>query len=383
MTASLLQLGLICVSSMNNNPYLKLSSQKRTIVVGDIHGCFEEFMLLLKEISFSDKDILISVGDFMDRGPGSWETAEFFKETSNAYAVCGNHERRIARVIRGFSQPAWTQKQTLSKVNPSKHLLWAQFFESMPAVIETPHVIVTHARLDPEKSIDNQELYFTAGVGGAKTVIELDECGVPVWYHEFKKKNEILKPVCIGHLSYQRIELVPKLLYALDTGAVSGGFLTAVILPGFKLIQIPSKNYMEKTFNEWKGFQKAAKDIASKTLEEIAELMGKSEFNDSDLETVDNFNCFLEKLEIHKKLFAIKEKLFEIYGEVPPPGKEKGTFFCKIKEENKNLNLFLLRHLINSQEIDLIDIFKICSSMTLQKLQIEISKIHQHIFRKR
>ncbi|MCD8082997.1 MAG: metallophosphoesterase [Clostridiales bacterium] len=41
----------------------------RTIIVGDIHGCFQELQALLKAVDFDQKtDCLISIGDLMDGG---------------------------------------------------------------------------------------------------------------------------------------------------------------------------------------------------------------------------------------------------------------------------------------------------------------------------
>jgi len=59
---------------------------ERTIVVGDIHGCYLEFERLLREVSFSVNDFLITVGDMVDRGPGTWDVVKFFHATPNAYS---------------------------------------------------------------------------------------------------------------------------------------------------------------------------------------------------------------------------------------------------------------------------------------------------------
>lgn len=43
----------------------------RTIVVTDIHGCFDEFMLLLDKVQYGDHDRLLVAGDMVDRGPSA------------------------------------------------------------------------------------------------------------------------------------------------------------------------------------------------------------------------------------------------------------------------------------------------------------------------
>jgi Icc-related predicted phosphoesterase len=41
----------------------------RTIVVGDIHGCYDELMKLLKKAKFKQSDRVVSVGDLVSKGP--------------------------------------------------------------------------------------------------------------------------------------------------------------------------------------------------------------------------------------------------------------------------------------------------------------------------
>jgi hypothetical protein len=177
----------------------------RTIVVGDIHGCIDELQALLELAGFCETDILVSVGDFLDRGPGSWEVARILRDTPNAFSVLGNHERRVAGTVRGTSRPAWSQAQSLSRLDPARHEEWAQYLESLPAVIETPHAIITHARLDPERPLEAQDPHFTAAVGGSRVRIEKDAEGVPLWFGRMSP----LKPICIGHVRCTRVELVP------------------------------------------------------------------------------------------------------------------------------------------------------------------------------
>jgi hypothetical protein len=89
-----------------------------TIVVRDIHGCYVELQELCHLVNFGAQDALVTVADFLDRGPDSWKVADFFRDLPNAFSVLGNHERRVAGTIRGTSKPAWSQEQTLSLPDP-------------------------------------------------------------------------------------------------------------------------------------------------------------------------------------------------------------------------------------------------------------------------
>ena len=41
----------------------------RTIVVGDIHGCYDELEDMLAEVTFGPNDRLVSVCDLITKGP--------------------------------------------------------------------------------------------------------------------------------------------------------------------------------------------------------------------------------------------------------------------------------------------------------------------------
>ena len=43
----------------------------RTIVVGDIHGCYDELMELIEKVNLGDDDRVVSVGDLITKGPKS------------------------------------------------------------------------------------------------------------------------------------------------------------------------------------------------------------------------------------------------------------------------------------------------------------------------
>jgi serine/threonine protein phosphatase 1 len=43
----------------------------RTLAIGDIHGCLRAFDLLLELVQPEPKDLLVTLGDYVDRGPDS------------------------------------------------------------------------------------------------------------------------------------------------------------------------------------------------------------------------------------------------------------------------------------------------------------------------
>ncbi len=318
----------------------------RTIVVGDIHGCYKELIKLLDEIGFTKNDLLIAVGDLVDRGPDSWKVVDFFKDTPNAFSVLGNHERRLAGTIRGTSRPAWSQLHTRSKIAKDKEETYALFLENLPAIIETNHCIVTHARLDPTKEIDKQDSKFTCAVGGYQVKINTDDDGIPLWFHEWKNKHVTDKAICIGHIGYERVELVPGELYALDTGTVKGGMLTAVILPENKVVQVKAeKNYYEESYNDW--ISMTLDNIGSYKIHNYLKLKEKDPLNEFEQRIVLHFEEELNKLNVEQKLNDIKDKLITTFGEVPEAGVEKGNYFKNIANCLPGNNSRLINMILN------------------------------------
>jgi serine/threonine protein phosphatase 1 len=43
----------------------------RTLAIGDIHGCFTALTALIKAADVQHRDRLITLGDYIDRGPDS------------------------------------------------------------------------------------------------------------------------------------------------------------------------------------------------------------------------------------------------------------------------------------------------------------------------
>lgn len=70
-----------------------VKKDKRVIAISDIHGNLNAFKRLLEKICFSEKDVLILVGDLIEKGEMSLETLRYIIELSKireVYVVSGN-----------------------------------------------------------------------------------------------------------------------------------------------------------------------------------------------------------------------------------------------------------------------------------------------------
>jgi len=79
-------------SGSTTTPSQPPSYRGRLLIVGDIHGCFDELMTLLDEVKFQQGiDQVLCVGDLVSKGPKSEEVVTFLR-TQGFFSVVGNHE---------------------------------------------------------------------------------------------------------------------------------------------------------------------------------------------------------------------------------------------------------------------------------------------------
>lgn len=61
-------------------------------IISDIHGCYDEYMELLKKINFTDHDELYILGDIVDRGPHPMKVLQDMMMRPNVFPIIGNHD---------------------------------------------------------------------------------------------------------------------------------------------------------------------------------------------------------------------------------------------------------------------------------------------------
>ena len=86
-----------CDMSENNINY------KRVLVIGDIHGHYTRFKSLYAKLNVTDDDLVIFLGDYIDRGSENllmirWIMRE--SQNDNIIALRGNHEQMMIDCIR-------------------------------------------------------------------------------------------------------------------------------------------------------------------------------------------------------------------------------------------------------------------------------------------
>jgi serine/threonine protein phosphatase 1 len=215
----------------------------QTLIVGDIHGCWDEFRALLDLAALGTDDQIVSVGDLVDRGPQSPRVLRFFRDTPNARAVMGNHERKHVRGARGETELARSQIIAAIQFGDTYADALA-YMESLPTYLQLDDVDVVHGFYEPGVALERQRATVIVGTtSGENYLLETYE---RPWYTLYHRA----KPLVVGHRNYlglARPLLYPPespRVYALDTSCVYGGALTGLLLPDFRILSVPSRaNY--------------------------------------------------------------------------------------------------------------------------------------------
>lgn len=203
----------------------------RTVIAGDIHGCYDELIELLEVAHVRDDDLLLSVGDVVDRGPRPLEVIELFRTRPRSLVLMGNHERKHVREVFSYAQQI-TRLQLGARY--TECVAWMR---TLPYYHETPEVRVVHAAMVPGVPLADQDEDVLAGTtsGEQKLAAQL---GGGYWHERYRDAT----PIVFGHHVVGRDPLVtPNRVYGIDTGACHGGRLTALSVPDFTLYAVDAR----------------------------------------------------------------------------------------------------------------------------------------------
>lgn len=214
----------------------------RTFVFGDIHGCYDEMMGLLNDLNATENDVIVSLGDIVDRGPKSVEVYHFFKNTPNAIVLMGNHERKHQRGILSYAQEI--VKLQMGDEYPE----FIQWVNSLGYYYETPEAIIVHAAFENNVPIQHQKEDVLCGSTSGARYLEKIYPENTYWTDHYSGT----KPIVYGHHVVGESPKIVNNTYGIDTGACHGGFLTVLELPGFIFHQYKvSQDYWASEQRRW------------------------------------------------------------------------------------------------------------------------------------
>lgn len=229
---------------------------KRTIVIGDIHGCAEEFGQLLKEVEYNQTvDRLLLLGDLIDRGPDPAGTVALAWAVG-AESVMGNHEEKALRwrkhELKRKADPTH-YKNPMSNVAESRLKQWAEipdehweWINKWPAFAHiNEHWTAVHGGCIPDLAIEDQKPNELMRLRYVRIIPQ------PSGYNKYKMASlsdagEAPEPkpgeqvahwtelwtgprdIVYGHYTRDDVHITKNTL-GLDSGCVHGGALAAAI----------------------------------------------------------------------------------------------------------------------------------------------------------
>lgn len=205
---------------------MRRAAMPRTIAIGDIHGCATALATLLRAIQLEPDDTLVTLGDYVDRGPDSAGVLEqmiAIGRRCRHIALVGNHEEMmVASRTDATELKFWLRyggQQTLDSYGPEAS------FEQVPAehwrfigncrtCWETDRFFFTHASYEPHLPLDRQEREILLWQSLRDVVPEPHASG---------------KTVIVGHTPQPSGKILDLgYLKCVDTGCCYGGWLTAL-----------------------------------------------------------------------------------------------------------------------------------------------------------
>ncbi|HEY0776551.1 MAG TPA: AAA family ATPase [Gemmatirosa sp.] len=237
-------------------------------IIGDVHGCADEFEALLARLGYlpdadADSDgvcawrhpagrTAVFVGDLADRGPrvpDAFRIAIGMVAARTALAVPGNHDVKLLKALRGQTvQRTHGLAQSLEQLDATTPALRArivEFVDTLPShyVLDGGRLVVAHAGLTAELQGRSSGKVRAFALYG-QTTGESDEFGLPVryaWAADYRGRAAVVyghTPVATPVWLNETIDI--------DTGCVFGGRLTALRWPERELVSVPAlRQYAE------------------------------------------------------------------------------------------------------------------------------------------
>jgi len=205
----------------------------RTIVVGDVHGCYDELLALVERAALKESDRVVCVGDLVVKGEKNREVLELFMRDARFSSVLGNHDRALVEYWKGERKELKPAQERCRAELEDGRERYAAFLEQLPAYIDLGSHVVVHAGLRPGVALEDQsveDLTELRTLGPDRTSRD----GV-AWYEVYDGDRVAL----FGHWPTWPPRRGPRAI-GLDTGCVYGYRLTAYVVETGEFFSVPA-----------------------------------------------------------------------------------------------------------------------------------------------
>lgn len=218
-----------------------LGRSPRVIVIGDVHGCIDEFQELLRLADFQPGDQVVLLGDLVAKGPDSVSVVQLAREIG-AKSVRGNHDFEVVRwweARRRGDDDAMVSVEhakVAESLGEAEHT-WLLECPWFIECAEMDHLFV-HAGFIPGVKLTQQNPRLMMNMrsvlkDGTVTAKNVADC-------EWAKLWQGPQTVVFGHDAIRGLQ-EHQFARGIDTGCVYGGRLTALLLPENRLISVSAK----------------------------------------------------------------------------------------------------------------------------------------------
>ena len=246
---------------------------RRIVAVSDIHGNLPFFRALLDKISLTPEDILVLVGDLLEKGQESLTLLRYVMDlcrTHTVYPLCGNCDGLVYRFFRGdeldgrfFSfylpqhpestlrqlarEGGFDQTEDLPRLRADLRAAYPEewhFLGRMPTILETEHLVFVHG-----------------GVPSLEHMDRLDRWGCMKNDNFLGQDHAFDKWVIVGHwpVTLYRPDIqsaAPILLPGRRIASIDGGCVLKVDGQLNALI-LPQEDSQDFTWTAWDGLPTA------------------------------------------------------------------------------------------------------------------------------
>ena len=240
-----------------SHTFIDESAYSRIVIVGDIHGYNEPVEEMINKIDVSENDLLIFIGDYIDRGPASKQVVDYlitFKQMNkNTLFLKGNHEDMM---LGSMGTPAvvmdvntWLYNggsTTLASYGMNRKEIYrltsvwddSERFQMMKDFIPESHIDFF---LDLQMFIESEHYFFChAGINPYNTIYEgkMNTYDL-LWMrdHIYSDVTRWEKIVVCGHTPLRDVLLTDKLI-CIDTGLYYYGKLSAIDVLSREIYQV-------------------------------------------------------------------------------------------------------------------------------------------------
>ena len=211
----------------------------RLIAVGDIHGCHAEFAEMLDVLQLKDGDRLVLLGDLVNRGPDSAKVIDLAR-AAGSISLLGNHELRLLR-FRKTGDNKYIKERDLETFETLRPDDWT-YMEAMPLTFEEAELntVFVHGGFLPDEPWQKQPADVVTRIQvidkDGKPKRRADAPDAPAWADLWGGPPYVV----YGHTPRAEVYRL-KWSIGIDTGCVMGGYLTALVFPERRIVQVKAR----------------------------------------------------------------------------------------------------------------------------------------------